>query len=263
MPETHPTTRQVVVVVSAVIAVVGSVIGSGFAGGTPIQNAAGGALSASATPIAPAGGAFSIWSIIYLGLVAYAVWQALPAHRTDPREQRLGYWVSASLVLNAAWILSIQFDALALSLPLIILLLAVLIRCFLICVATRPANWREAVVVDGTVGLYLGWVCVATAANAAAVLHASGLRGGPIDGAVWAVAIIAVAAIIGILLAIRGRGRISPAVSLGWGLAWIGIGRLAGAPHLPEVGIVALVAAAAVVVFTIALRVRASREVHE
>jgi len=143
VPETHPITRQVVVVVSAVVAIVGSVIGSGLAGGTPIQDAAGGALSASATPIAPAGGAFSIWSIIYLGLVAYAIWQALPAHRTDTRQRRLGYWVAASLVLNAAWILSIQFDALALSLPIIVLLLVVLIRTFLICVATRPANIRR------------------------------------------------------------------------------------------------------------------------
>lgn len=72
------TVRQVVVVVSAVVAILGSFIGSGAAGGVPIQDAAGGALSASATPIAPAVPAFSIWSIIYLGLVAYAVWQLLP-----------------------------------------------------------------------------------------------------------------------------------------------------------------------------------------
>jgi hypothetical protein len=254
--DSNSITRQIVVIVSAVIAVVGSVIGSGFAGGTPIQDAAGGALSATATPIAPAGGAFSIWSIIYLGLVAYAIWQALPAHRSDPRQRRLGYWVAASLVLNAAWILSIQFDALALSLPIIVILLVVLIRTFLICVGTRPANWREAVVVDGTVGLYLGWVCVATAANAAALLRASGFRGGPIDGSTWAIAIIAVAGIVGILLAIRGRGRISPALSLGWGLAWIGVGRLTGAPLLPAVGIIAVIAAVVVLVFTVAVRLR-------
>lgn len=260
MNASHNTTRQIVVVVSAVIAIVGSIVGSGFAGGTPIQDAAGGALSATATPIAPAGGAFSIWSVIYVGLVAYAIWQALPSHRTDPRQQRLGYWVAASLVFNAAWILSIQFDALFLSLPIIVVLLVVLIRAFLICVATRPANWREAVVVDGTIGLYLGWVCVATAANAAALLRAYGFRGGPIDASTWAIAIVAVAGIIGILLAIRDRGRISPALSLGWGLAWIGVGRLAGAPHLPAVGIVAIGAAVVVLAFTLAVRLRAGFE---
>lgn len=262
MPDSNNRTRQIVVVVSAVVAIVGAVIGSGFAGGTPIQDAAGGALSASATPIAPAGPAFSIWSIIYLGLIAYAIWQALPAHRSNPRQRRLGYWVAASLVLNAAWILSIQFDALALSLPIIVILLIVLIRVFLICVAARPATVVEAVVVDGTLGLYLGWVCVATAANAAALLRAFGFRGGAIDGTVWAIGILAVAALIGILLSIRDRGRISPALSLGWGLVWIGVGRLASGPVLPTVGIAAIVAAAVVVLVTLVVRLRARQGVR-
>ena len=65
--------RQATVAVSAVVAIIGAFMGSGAAGGTPIDRAAGGALSATATPIAPAGPAFSIWSVIYLGLIAYAV----------------------------------------------------------------------------------------------------------------------------------------------------------------------------------------------
>ena len=32
----------------------------------------------------PAGYVFSIWSVIYLGLLAYAVYQGLPSQRTDP-----------------------------------------------------------------------------------------------------------------------------------------------------------------------------------
>src|SRR5688500_13406739 len=55
--------RQLTVAISAVLAVVGSFIGSGAAGGTPIQEAAGGALAADATLIAPGSGAFSIWTL--------------------------------------------------------------------------------------------------------------------------------------------------------------------------------------------------------
>ena len=102
--------RQLTVAVSAVAAVVGGFIGSGAAGGTPIQDAAGGALAADATLIAPGSGAFDIWTVIYIGLLAYAVWQFLPAQRTLERHRRVGYLVAASLLLNAAWILSIQFD---------------------------------------------------------------------------------------------------------------------------------------------------------
>ncbi|NUT57378.1 MAG: tryptophan-rich sensory protein, partial [Agromyces sp.] len=104
--------RQLTVAVSALLAVIGSFIGSGAAGGTPVQDAAGGALAADATLLAPGSGAFSIWSLIYFGLLAYAVWQFLPSQRTAERHRRIGYLVAASLLINAAWILSIQFDLL-------------------------------------------------------------------------------------------------------------------------------------------------------
>jgi hypothetical protein len=155
MRETRDIVRQVVVAASAVIAIAGSFVGSGAAGGTPIQNAAGGALSATATPIAPAGPAFAIWSVIYLGLVAYAVWQLLPKQSGVERHRRLGYWIAASLILNAGWILSVQFNLLVLSVPVIALLLAVLGVAFGLCLTLRPTSAVDAIVTDGTVGLYL------------------------------------------------------------------------------------------------------------
>ena len=82
--------RQWVVFVSLIVAVVGSLIGSGALGGIPIQEAAGGALRADATLIAPAVPAFSIWSVIYLGLAGLAIWQLLPAQRANPRQRQLG-----------------------------------------------------------------------------------------------------------------------------------------------------------------------------
>jgi hypothetical protein len=93
--------RQIVVLLSAVFAVIGSFIGSGAAGGNAIQTASGGALAADATPIAPGGPAFAIWTPIYAGLVLYAIWQFLPRQTSDPRQRRLGYAIAASLVLNA------------------------------------------------------------------------------------------------------------------------------------------------------------------
>jgi hypothetical protein len=91
MASSRDTVRQLVVLLSALLAVAGAFVGSGAAGGTPIQDAAGGALSADATPIAPAGPAFSIWSVIYVGLLGYAIWQLLPAQKTSPRQRRLGW----------------------------------------------------------------------------------------------------------------------------------------------------------------------------
>ncbi|MGW4929630.1 tryptophan-rich sensory protein [Agromyces sp. NPDC004153] len=247
--------RQLSVAVSALLAVVGSFIGSGAAGGTPVQDAAGGALAADATLIAPGTGAFSIWSLIYFGLLAYAVWQFLPAQRTEDRHRRIGYLVAASLLLNAAWILSIQFDLLWLSVPIIVALLVVLVAAFRRCLAVPPRSALDALVTDGTVGLYLGWVIVATAANVTAALVAAGFDGWGIPAETWAVAVVGVAGLVGVALATWDRGRIAPTLSIAWGLSWIGIARLTDAPESTATGIAAIIAAAAVVLATVAARV--------
>lgn len=252
--------RQVIVVASAILAIAAAFVGSGAAGGTPIDEAAGGALSTDATPVAPGSPAFAIWSVIYAGLVAYAVWQLLPSQRADARQRRLGYLVAASLVLNAAWILSIQFDLLPLSVPVIVLLLVVLALAFRITLATRPRGLVEATVVDGTIGLYLGWVCVATVANIAAVLAAAGFAGFGIDPDIWAVTVIAFAGLVGVLLALYGNGRIAPALSLGWGLGWIAVARLTGDPPSAAAALAASVSILAILTVTAILRIRAGEE---
>lgn len=251
--------RQVVVALSAVIAIVGSFIGSGAAGGTPIQDAAGGALSATATPVAPAGTAFAIWSVIYLGLVAYAVWQLLPRQRAAERHRRLGYWIAASLLLNAAWILCVQFGPLPLTLPIIGVLLAVLGWSFGLALKLRPTGRIDALVTDGTIGLYLGWVSIATAANVAAVLTAAGFDGLGLGSDTWAVGVLVIAALVGIMTAMVGLGRIAPALGLAWGLAWVAVGRLTGELHSTPAGVTAAIAAVLVLGSAIGLRLAIAR----
>jgi hypothetical protein len=250
------TFRQIVVISSTVFALIGSFAGSGAAGGIPIQDAAGGALGAAATLIAPDVPAFSIWGPIYLGLMAYAVWQALPAQTEATRHRALGYPVAASLVLNAAWILSIQFDLLWASVPIIALLLAVLVRIFLIYVGHTSTGIVESIVTDGTMGLYLGWVCVATAANVTAALVAAGFTGWGYPAELWAVTVVAVAAIAGVIIAWRGRGKFAPAFGLSWGLAWLAVGRLTGGLLSLPVAIAAIIAVALVVGVTLIFRLR-------
>lgn len=252
-------TRQISILVSSVLAIVAAFIGSGAFFGTPIQEAAGGFLDADSTLIAPGTGAFRIWSVIYTGMLAYAIWQALPAQRDDARQIRIGWWVAASLILNAVWIGVVQADLLYLSLPVIVALLAVLCRIFVILRRTRPKSRVEAVVADGAIGLYLGWVIIATAANATAILVAAGFDGFGIAPEVWAVLVLGVAAAIGISLALWGGGRIAPALSLCWGISWVAVARFTDEPYSPTTAIAALVAVALIIVGTVYARVRHDR----
>ncbi|KGJ78369.1 membrane protein [Cryobacterium roopkundense] len=254
--------RQGSVLASAVLGIIGAFIGSGAAGGTPMPEVSGGALAADATLIAPGGPAFAIWTPIYAGLLAYAVWQLLPAQKTDARQRRLGYPIALSLLLNAAWILSVQFDLLGLSVPIIVVLLMVLVWTLRIMLDLPPKNRVELVLVDGTMGLYLGWVCVATAANVAAVLVAAGFTGFGVSADLWAVVVIAVAGLVGVLLALYDRGRWAPTISLCWGLAWVAVARLSGEPLSVAAGITALACVVLVVAATFIARLGArSRQV--
>lgn len=249
--------RQAVVAVSAVVAVVGSLIGSGAFVGTPIAQAAGGALAADATLVAPAGPAFSIWSLIYAGLVALSIWQLLPAHRRDSRQREVGWLVALSMLLNAAWIGVVQLGWLFVSVLVIAGLLATLIVVFVRLRRLRPSGWVEAAVVDGTMGLYLGWVCIATVANVAAALSGTGLSEA-LSADAWAVLVLVAAGAVGVALAVFGAGRLSVAAALAWGLLWITVARVSGDPPSDAAALAAAAAAAATLASAVLLRIPAA-----
>ncbi len=250
--------RVVTVAVSAVIAVVGSYLGT--AAGTPVAEAAGGALASDATAVAPGGPAFAIWTLIYIGLIALAVWQALPVHHSDLRQRALGWWIAASMLLNAAWIGAIQLDQVGLSVVVIVALLVVLVRVFLGLTATAPASRLEGVVVDGTMFVYLGWVAVATVANTAAALNSADIDPFGWGADIWAVVVLAVVATVSVVVAVAGRGRLAVAAAMAWGLGWIAVGRTVedGWNSTPA-AITAAVAAVVAVVAAVAVRVTTER----
>lgn len=234
--------RQLSVTVAEILCVVGTLLGIGLIGGTRVEESAGGALSAEATRLAPAGPAFSIWSVIYLGLAAYTVWQWLPSSVTE-RTRSTGWLAAASMLLNAGWLLVTQQGWIWASVVVILalaLVLGVLLRRL---TRRRATGVAERVVVDGTFGLYLGWVAVATCANVTAALVASGVRPSDAVSDTLAVVVLLVAAALGVVFARTLSGRWAVAVAMAWGLGWIAVGRTSGSPQSLVVALFAAVAA--------------------
>src|SRR6187402_1248575 len=122
--------RQIVVISATVYMLVAAAVGSGLLGGTSVEDLQGGALAADGSFLAPASPAFSIWSVIYLLLVAYAVWQALPSQRSRPRQRAVGWWIAATAVLNGTWLVLAQFANLILTVVGIVVLLIALCATF-------------------------------------------------------------------------------------------------------------------------------------
>ena len=249
-PTSEDRRRQVAVTLAEVFCVVGTLVGVGVLG-TRVEESAGGSLSAEATLIAPAGPAFSIWTPIYLGLLGYTVWQWLPGQATDTRHRRTGWLAAASMVLNASWLLVTQQGWLWASV-LVILALTGVLGLLVQRLTERPSyGTGETVLVDGTFGLYLGWVCVATAANVTATLVASGADLGGVGNVLAAVVVLAAVAAVGVLVTRRFGSRWAVTVAIVWGLVWLAVGRFTGEPRSAVVGLAALVAAGVVVVATL------------
>ena len=110
------------------------------------------------TNITPAGYAFAIWSLIYLGMTAYSIYQLLPANVVRFRGIRSLYIMSCAL--NCAWIYFWHHDQIAVCLAIILGLLTVLL---FINIKLRTFNSiPDSALVKAPFGIYFGWVTAAS-----------------------------------------------------------------------------------------------------
>ena len=153
--------------------------------------------------VTPANYVFSIWSVIYLLLLAFIVWQALPRNRTDPALRSLGYLPALAGVLNALWVVLWHFEVFVLTVPV---MLGLLLTLILIHVRLRPVRGGDGIdraLVALPFSVYLGWITVATIANISQMLFHAGYRGEPLGEELWAIIILAVGVVITAVMLLR------------------------------------------------------------
>ncbi len=252
--------RQISVISAFTFMIIGDLVGLGAFGGTPIQDAVGGALSPEASYLTPATGAFSIWSVIYLGLFGYTVWQALPGQRSRERQRALGWWIALTMVLNGAWLVTVQFAGVWATVVMLAVLLAALCATYVRAMQTRPdkGSAADAALIDGTTGLHLGWAALATVANIGAALTATGPSSWASAADVLGVLVVAVVAGLVLALAAWSRWRLAPGIAVGWGLSWLAVSRLSGDLGSVPIGVAAIAAAVVVVAVPVVMRGRAA-----
>ena len=122
------------------------------------------------TVLTPAGWAFTIWALIYLGLLAFSVYQMLPGNLARFRTVRSLYLVSC--LLNCAWINFWHRDQIGICLLLIFALLLSLIG--LLILFRRAGSGTGQLFTKTPFGLYAGWVTAATLVNFAVFLKSTG-----------------------------------------------------------------------------------------
>ena len=199
--------------------------------------------------------AFAIWGVIYLGLLIYAVRQALPRTGESILIHRLG-WPSALALLGIGWwIVAAALDAEMATIVLIFgsllaLLIPLLGNAGHIRALSRADRDRWMTVWPLT--LLAGWLTVAAPLNLITVATGNGWLPTMLSPTGWAM--LAIAAIGGLALVVTWRLRmLAYALPIAWGL----LGAFtAEQPRNPALAYFAFATAAAVLLGAVILTFR-------
>ena len=210
--------RQITVIVT----ILGTLIVNGLANALPINGLNTGQISDRFNVyFVPAGYVFSIWGVIYLGLIVFAVFQALPSQRQNPRMRAAGWWISLSGLANSIWIFLWHYEQFPLTLIAMLVLLAALIVTYLqLGIGQTIVPAAETLAVRLPFSIYLGWVTVATVANITTLLDYWKWNGFGFAPEVWMIIMLAAVLVITVLV-IFTRRDIAYAMVILWALAGI------------------------------------------
>jgi len=154
----------------------------------------------------PEGYVFSIWSLIYVALLGYAVYQLLPKNADKKKLQSIGWLFTMNALANAGWIFLWHYEYVATSVLLMLVILTTLIAMYLkLGIGRTKVRGAEYWMSHFPISLYLGWISVATIANIAGALtvHEWGAWG--IAPQTWAAVMIGVAGVLALTMLMRHK----------------------------------------------------------
>jgi hypothetical protein len=246
------TLRQVV----NVLAVLATIAINGLANALPLNGQTTGEVSDRfQVYFVPAGYVFSIWGLIYLALVAFAVYQALPAQRDNPRLRRIGTLFALSCLANVAWLFLWHYEVFALTLVAMVALLLSLIAIYLrLEIGRAHVSAAEKWLAHVPFSIYLGWVTVATIANVTSVLDYANWDGWGISPEAWTVIMLVAGTAIAAAVGFTRRDSAYMLV-----IVWAFVGIAVKHAGTPVVATAAWVTAAVVAAAIIAVSARSVR----
>ncbi len=214
------TLRQTLVV----LATLATIVVNGLANALPLNGLQTGEISDRfEVYFVPAGYVFSIWGLIYLGLLAYAVYQALPAQRENPRLRAIAVPYLWGSLANIAWIFLWHYELFQLTIFVMLALLLTLIGIYLrLGVGRVKATGAENWCVYVPMSIYLGWITVATIANVTSLLDFLQWSGWGLSAEAWVVIMLAAATLVAGLMSFTRRSS-AYALVLVWALAGIAL----------------------------------------
>jgi hypothetical protein len=206
------------------IALVVVLIVNGLATGLPLNGQDTGEISDRFEVFfVPAGYVFSIWGVIYLALIGFAIYQALPSQRDNVDVERIGYWFVASSVFNSAWIFLWHYNYFGASVVVMLAILATLIVIYTrLNVNRRNTTTANKWLIHVPFQIYLGWISVATIANITSYLDYIDWGRWGLSQEVWFIVMMVVAVVLALTMAISRRD-VAYLLVLVWAFAGIAV----------------------------------------
>lgn len=158
MPDNSERIKQILVVIATVgVIVFNFLAGTGYLGGIDP-----GAISDKyPTRVTPAGYAFAIWSLIYVGLIAFSIYQVLPRNAGRFRSIRSIYILNCAA--NCAWLYCWHHEAILICAAIIFVMLGTL--AYINGKLRTTDSLGEFWLAKFPFGLYFGWLTAATILN--------------------------------------------------------------------------------------------------
>ena len=222
--------KNIVRQIAVTLSVLGTLIINGLANALPINGQNTGQISDQfKVYFVPAGYVFAIWGLIYIGLIVYAIFQALPSQRENPRLQAIGWWVVLGSIANSIWIFLWHYNQFPPTvIAMLVLLVSLLVTYVKLGVNRVKVSSGEKWAVHLPFSIYLGWITVATVANISDVLYYVKWNGFGLSPELWMSIILGAVVLIAGLMNFLRRDIAYAAVLL-WALYGITV-KQAGTP---------------------------------
>ena len=222
------------------LAIFGNIFLNYYANTHPFAGQTMGVVSAKyPTLLTPAGYAFSIWGLIFLALMVYAVWQLLPAQQKLSLPDALAKPLTLVSVATGAWVVLFAYELILPSVGVMLFILGGLIVAY--GRARRRVFAEAAPALAGVpFSLYLGWISVASAINITIGLRQLGWQTAEGLSVTLTLALLAAIVALALLMSRVFRDMVFPLV-VAWALVAIWVVRLR---EVPELGWAALIGAA-------------------
>ena len=198
-----------------------------LANALPLNNLTTGEISDQfAILFVPAGYVFSIWGLIYTGMIAFTIYQLLPAQRDNQLIRKItpAYWLLS--LANTAWIFLWHYEVFLATLLPMLTILAGLIFIYLQITNAKQPSKSDIWLIKLPFSIYLGWVSVAVIANISQVLFFLNWNGFGLSDTVWAITMLVIATGLGAIYLLKEKNYAYVLV-LVWAFAGIGVKQIA------------------------------------